>query len=131
MRVFTDTSYYIARVMPMDQWHKAAVKAVRPGMTFFTSSLVINETISLLQARGYFSAALTFLDRIRQSEDVQIFYPDPALQAAAWDLFGEWGGSGANAVDCVSFALMKQMGIRRAFTFDSHFRTAGFEVLIA
>ena len=32
MRVFVDTSYYIARVMPGDQWLKAAVKAVRPWM---------------------------------------------------------------------------------------------------
>jgi predicted nucleic acid-binding protein len=129
MRVFVDTAYYIARVMPRDQWHKTAVKAARPGMMFFTSSLVINETISLLQARGHFSAALAFLDRIRQSEEVQILYADAAVQEEAWDLFGEWGGSGANAVDCVSFAMMKRMGIRRAFTFDDHFRAAGFEIL--
>jgi predicted nucleic acid-binding protein len=124
-----DTAYYIARVMPRDQRHKAAAKAVRPGMTFFTSSLVVNETISLLQARGHFSAALTFLDHVRRSEDVQILYPDPILQAEAWELFGEWGSSGANAVDCVSFAMMKRMGIRRAFTFDDHFRAAGCEIL--
>ena len=131
MRVFVDTSYYIARVMPKDQWHKAAVKAVRPGMIFFTSSLVVNETISLLQARGHFSAALAFLDRVRRSEDVQILHPDPILQAEAWDLFGTWGGSGANAVDCVSFAMMKRLGIRKAFTFDAHFRAPGFDVLTA
>jgi len=61
----------------------------------------------------------------------QILYPDPVIQAEAWDLFGEWGGSGANAADCVSFAIMKRMGIRRAFTFDDHFRSAGFETLTA
>ena len=131
MRVFVDTSYYIARVMPKDQWHKAAVKAVRPGMIFFTSSLVVNETISLLQARGHFSAALAFLDRSRRSEDVHILHPDPILQAEAWDLFGRWGGSGANAMDCVSFAMMKRLGIRKAFTFDAHFRAPGFDVLTA
>ena len=129
MRVFVDTAYFIARIMPRDQWHKAAAKAPRPGWTFFTSSLVVNETISLLQARGHFSAALAFLDAIRHNEAVQILYPDPSIQAEAWDLFGQWGGSGANAVDCVSFSMMKRMGIRRAFTFDKHFRTAGFEIL--
>jgi uncharacterized protein len=129
MRVFVDTAYYIARAMPRDQWHKAAVKAVRPGMTFFTSSPVVNEAISLLQARGHFSAALTILDRVRQSDDVQILYADAALQEEAWDLFGEWGGSGASAVDCLSFAMMNRMGIRRAFTFDDYFRAAGFEIL--
>src|SRR5215472_11169874 len=109
MRVFVDTGYYIARVMPRDQWHKVAQKAVRPGMTFLTSSLVVNESISLLQARGYFTAALAFLDRLRKTEDVQIIYPDPVIQAEAWDLFSELGGSGANAVDCVSFVIMKRM----------------------
>jgi predicted nucleic acid-binding protein len=125
-----DTSYYVARIMPRDQWHKAAVKAVKSGMTFFTSSLVINEVVSLLQARGHLSAALAFLERTRQGERVQIVYPDPVLQAEGWDLFGRWGGAGANAVDCVSFAMMSRLGIRKAFTFDAHFRSAGFETLV-
>jgi predicted nucleic acid-binding protein len=129
VRIFVDTSYYIARMMPRDQWHRASTRAVKPGMIFFTSSLVINETISLLQARGYFSAALTFLERARRNEDVQVVYPDPALQAEAWDLFGRWGSAGANAVDCVSFAVMARLGIRKAFAFDAHFRTAGFATL--
>ena len=124
-----DTSYYVARIMPRDQWHKAAVRAVRSGMNFFTSSLVVNESISLLQARGHVSAALDFLGRIRHSEGIQIVYADPALQSEAWDVFGEWAGSGANAVDCVSFAIMKRMGIRKAFTFDHHFRAPGFDIL--
>ena len=97
-------------------------------MTFVTTSLVINETISLLQSRGFLSAALQFLEGIRRGE-AQILYPDAALQREAWDLFGQWVGSGASAVDCVSFAVMKREGIRKAFTFDSHFRAAGFEIL--
>ena len=124
-----DTSYYVARILPKDQWHAAALKTVQKGMTFFTSSLVINEVVSLLQSRGYRSVALTFLERVRHSEEVQIIYPDPVMQAEAWDLFGRWAGSGANAVDCVSFAMMSRMGIQKAFTFDAHFRAAGFETI--
>jgi predicted nucleic acid-binding protein len=131
MRIFVDTSYYIARMMPRDQWHRASIRAVKPGMMFFTSSPIINETISLLQSRGYFSAALTFLERVRRNEEVQIVHPDPALQAEAWDLFGRWGSAGANAIDCVSFAMMARLGIRKAFTFDAHFRAAGFDTLAA
>jgi hypothetical protein len=116
-------------MMPRDQWHRASISAVKPGMVFFTSSLVINETISLLQSRSYFSAALTFLERARRNEEVQIVHPDPVLQAEAWDLFGKLGSVGANAVDCVSFAMMARLGIRTAFAFDSHFRAAGFDIL--
>ena len=60
---------------------------------------------------------------------MQIVYVDAVLQSEAWDLFHRWGGSGANPVDCASFAIMRRMNIRKAFTFDQHFRTAGFEII--
>lgn len=129
MNAFIDTSFYIARIMTHDQWHAKALCAVRPGMSFLTSSLVLNETISLLQARGFFSAAVSFLRTIRLRQDLLIIYPDAVVQSDAWDMFARWGAAGANAVDCVSFAIMRKLSIRKAFTFDEHFRTAGFETL--
>ncbi|MBZ5593473.1 MAG: hypothetical protein LAP39_14615 [Acidobacteriia bacterium] len=51
------------------------------------------------------------------------------LQSEAWDLFHRWRSSGANPVDCASFAVMRRLNIKKAFTFDQHFRTAGFEIL--
>ena len=32
-------------------------------------------------------------------------------------------------VDCVSFQTMRDLGIRSAFCFDSHFREQGFEMV--
>ena len=129
MRVFIDTSYFFARLVERDQWHEKAKQAVKPGLSAVTSSLVINETISLLQARGRFASALTFLRGIRSRPDMRIIHVDPVLQAEAWDLFGRWGAAGANVVDCSSFAIMHSLSIRKAFTFDEHFRAAGFETL--
>jgi predicted nucleic acid-binding protein len=129
MQVFIDTSYFFARMVENDQWHKRAKKAAGSYRSAVTSSLVINETVSLLQAKGMFSAALAFLHGIRRTPEVRIVYLDPVLQTEAWDLFARWGGSGANAVDCVSFAVMRSLSIKKAFTFDEHFRTAGFEIL--
>jgi hypothetical protein len=54
---------------------------------------------------------------------------DPGLLAEAWSLFHKWGGLGATVVDCASFAIMRRLGIRKAFTFDQRFRAAGFEIL--
>jgi predicted nucleic acid-binding protein len=51
------------------------------------------------------------------------------MQAEAWELFARWGSAGANAVDCVSFAIMRRFSIERALTFDERFRLAGFETL--
>ncbi len=70
MNAFVDTSYYVARVMPRDKWHAKALRAVRPRIGFITSALIVNETISLLQARGLFSAAIAFLREARLNKDV-------------------------------------------------------------
>lgn len=129
MTVFVDTSFYIARIMARDQWHGRAVAAAKPGLDYITSSLVLNETVSLLQARGYLDAAFEFLKNARSDSPVQVIHPDAALQGAGWDLFVRYAALGANAVDCVSFVIMQKFGIRKAFTFDDHFRAAGFETL--
>lgn len=130
MKVFVDTCYYIARLSSRDQWHERALKAIEPGMSLVTSSLVINETISLLQARRHYSAALQFLREARQNTAIQILYPDPVIQTEGWNLYGRWGSVGANAVDCVNFALMHSLAIKRVFTFDQHFEAAGFRTLL-
>lgn len=129
MSVFVDTGYFLARIIRNDQWHRKALAAYKPSLKFVTSSLVISETIAFLQARGFFSTALEFLREMRASDHIQIVYIDPATQVEAWTLFSRFGASGATPVDCTSFAIMKQFSIKKAFTFDQHFQTAGFEIL--
>ena len=129
MTVFLDSGYYIAFLVPRDQRFHRAEEAGRTEFRGVTSPLVINETVSLLQARGLLSTALGWLQGIREDSNTQIVYVDAVLQSEAWDLFHRWGGSGANPVDCASFAIMRRMNIKQAFTFDQHFRTAGFDTL--
>ncbi len=129
MNVFADTGSFVATVLPDDQWHRAAAEADRAGAELVTSNLVVNETVSLLQRRGLLSVALEFLQKTREAPDLQIIYLDAPLQAEAWDLFLRYAGNGASAVDCTSFAIMRRLRIRKAFTFDRHFRAAGFETL--
>jgi predicted nucleic acid-binding protein len=129
VRTFADTSYYIAITFPHDQWHRKALTAIHRGDELYTSSLVVNETVSLMQARGQLSTAIEFLRDARANPMVQVVHVDPVIQSEAWDLFARWGGIGANAVDCASFALMRRLGIKRALTFDRHFRAAGFQTL--
>jgi len=129
MTVFVDTGYYIATIVKRDQWARAALKAAKAPISPITSSLVVNETISLLQARGLLSAALAFLTEARTGSLGQVIHVDESLQTEAWRLFHRWAGAGATPVDCASFAIMSKLGIRKAFTFDAHFRTAGFEIL--
>ena len=129
MKKFVDTSYFIALLNRRDQWHVQAVRATKALGEGVTSSLVINETVGLLQSRRSFSQALIFLRDARHNGNLEIVYPDAALQAFSWDEFGKWGAMGANAVDCVSFAIMRRRAIREALTFDRHFQLAGFRTI--
>lgn len=128
MTVFVDTGYFLALMLPQDQWHKLAAKMSAVDATLVTSSQVIGETITLLQLRGHFSLALDFLQNISNDPDLRIICPDATLQSAAWDEFKKSGGFGASAVDCLSFAIMRKSRISKAYTFDRHFATAGFTI---
>ena len=129
MTVFLDTGYFVAFLVPRDQWFRKAVDAARTDLRAVTSSLVVNETVSLLQARGLLSTALAWLSGIRADPKTLIIYLDAPLQVEGWSLFHRYAGSGANAIDCTSFAVMRSLNIKQAFTFDQHFRAAGFEIL--
>jgi hypothetical protein len=48
------------------------------GDAVLTSSLVVNETISVLQVRGQSAAALAFLGAARRSDKAQVVFVDPA-----------------------------------------------------
>jgi predicted nucleic acid-binding protein len=101
----------------------------RHAPPLLTTSNVIDETLRLLQWRGQFSFALDFLERLRSDDGLTIVYPDSTTWAESWRLFHKYGGSGANAVDCLGFAVMRRLGLKRALTFDQHFRAAGFSTL--
>ena len=45
----------------------------------------------------------------------------------AWERFKE--GRGLSFTDCSSFVLMDAYGISHAFTFNGHFKEAGFQIL--
>jgi predicted nucleic acid-binding protein len=104
MSVFIDTAFFYARMSPRDQWHRLAKLAPLPPPGAVTTSLVVSETVSLMQGRGYVSSALEFLHAMRDQDEIEIIYPDAAMQAQA-------------------------RRIKQAYTFDTHFREAGFRTL--
>jgi uncharacterized protein len=53
---------------------------------------------------------------------------DREPHAAGVLLFAERADKNWSLTDCVSFALMRQRGIRRALAFDHHFEQAGFTI---
>ena len=125
-----DTSAFLALYLKRDQYHKLA-KGMFPSLPrpFSTSNHVVDELATLLgRTAGYRSAA----DRIGDiyasgSVDVVPSTRDDEIQAIRW--MRKYADKEISFTDCISFAMMRRLGIRAAFAFDRHFRDAGFEIV--
>lgn len=62
------------------------------------------------------------------SEVLEILRAGSEEETAALALFEKLADQLVSFTVCLSFALMRREGIRRAFSFDRHFTTAGFEL---
>lgn len=129
---FADTGAFLARYHRDDQYYKEAVRLwttlERPVVT---SNHVLAELAKLLAHRaGYRFAAETISD-IYFSESFRIVSSTRDDEIAALRWMRKYEDQSVGFTDCVSFAIMRRLKIRTAFTFDRHFRVAGFEVIEA
>ena len=133
MRVFVDTSAFAAIYNAHDQ-HFAKAKNIwqrfpKENPTLFTSNYVISETIILLRVRAGFSLAECFGNDIFSSAAIRIIRTNEPHEKEAWSLFKKYSDHDFSFVDCCSFAIMKDLRISTAFSFDHHFQRIGFDIL--
>jgi predicted nucleic acid-binding protein len=132
--VFVDSPGFLALWDASDKHHAAALRLqkslIAQNRHFLTTEYVADETITLLLVRHSRRAAIDFLDTIERSEALRLEWIDPARfhAAAAW--FRKHADKQWSFTDCVSFAVMRELRIRDAFTTDHHFRQAGFTPLL-
>ena len=129
-RVFVDTGAWYALQVSNDEWHEAAVGALRELVVsrhpLVTSNLVIGETYTLLRVTCGHTAALAFLDRLDESRRIERIFVGKEQEARAYRLLRQYADQDFSFVDATSFAVMRAERIRHAFAFDQHFAAAGF-----
>lgn len=129
--IFVDTSAWVALTDRHGAHHRKAA-SVFPGLlktsrSLVTSNLVVAETYILLRREMGRAAAAGFLERIKASPRIVKIYSDEEAESAAEKILSKYEDQEFSYTDAVSFALMRRMGIRKAFCFDKHFTAAGFE----
>ena len=127
---FADSGAFLAKLHRNDQHSREATRLwptlERPVKT---SNLVIAEVAKLLAWRqGYPFAAARIAD-LYASDTIDIIESkrEDEIEALRW--MRKFADQHIGFVDCVSFAIMRRHKIRTAFTFDRHFRLAGFHVI--
>ena len=100
-----------------------------PETKFVTSTYVLDELVSLMLARGHHSIAARTGSFIRSAQEVRLEHPDAAEESKAWRLFLERPDKTYSLTDCLSFVIMRRLGISEVIATDDHFRQEGFTVL--
>ena len=132
MRLFVDTSAWLALNDKNDQYHGEAVsrsaKVKQQKIQLVTSEYVFDESITIIRYRVSHRAAVIFGDALMSSTIVSIQEIRDEERLKAWALFKKYGDKELSFTDCTSFALMMKLKLHKAFAFDDHFKQIGFEL---
>lgn len=133
---FVDTSAFYALEDSDDKHHDEAIEtreAIKKGALsirkLYTSNFIFDETLTLLRMNLGHAHAVDFGGRLKSSKIVEIVRIDEGLEEEAWKIFKTYKDKRYSFTDCSSFALMDEMGIDRAFSFDENFEQYGFSMI--
>ena len=133
-RTFVDTSGFYALLVQGDSMHGKAVsllsKAAMSKARFVTSDYILDETVTLLKARGHGHLIEDFLDSVLTSEACTVEWMDPQRFESTRQFHRKHSDKDWSFTDCFSFCTMKETKLRRALTKDAHFSQAGFDPLL-
>jgi predicted nucleic acid-binding protein len=131
---FLDASGWIALVNRTEDHHAEANRiwrdlGKRRVLTFVTDWIVAETGNGLARSRcrDLFSRSVRIF---MTSANVRLIHIDGSLLNKALDLYDARQDKGWGLVDCASFVLMTEEGIRDALTSDHHFEQAGFRRLL-
>lgn len=135
MKCFVDTSAFVALYHRSDAYHESAksiwYRLKEQDAILCTTRDVIVETIVLVRHRGGFQQALLCGNDLWNSPVLEIVRPTQNHDIQAWEFFRRYSDKELSFVDCISFAVMKELRIEQAFTFDKNFTQVGFKAVQA
>ena len=130
--MFIDTGAFLARYLGNDQYHKQAIayweQLNSQGERCLTSNFILDETFTLLGRRAGYDFAAQRAANIYASKQLSILRPSHEDEAKAIDVFKQYAEHRVSFTDCISIVLMRKEKIKRVFSFDQHFRWAGFQL---
>jgi predicted nucleic acid-binding protein len=132
-RLFCDTSFFYACLVPADRNHRRAEEllqdAVHARCDLLTTWDVVSETATLLRYRASFAAAWTFLSEVKPTLRM-VLYGD-GVRAEAEEVFRLYGKARRlSFCDAISFVVVTALlGEPPCLAFDRDFKALGLTVL--
>ena len=132
--VFADSGYWVAVINPLDELQE---RAVRIDETLGVHRKVTSEMV-LIEVLNHFSrggesgrrTAVEVITELNADPDIDVIPLTSAQFAKAVDRYGSRLDQTWSLVDCSSFVLMEERGIRNALAYDIDFVQAGSKALL-
>ena len=125
-RVFADTSYWIARHFPDDQWHQAALAAERRfarSLYLLTTQEVLTEFLASVAGNEHRrNFGVRVIDGIQSNSQVEVVPQSAETFARGLELYRSRMDKGYSLVDCVSMNIMVEHRLTLVLTSDRHFK---------
>jgi uncharacterized protein len=124
--IFVDTGAWFASSVPADPEHSAASRWLAGNTEpLLTTNYVVDETLTLLRARGERTRALLVGEGFFNDRLAEIYTLDETDITLAWEVFKRFDDKDWSFTDCTSKVVIERLGIQQAFAFDHHFRQFG------
>lgn len=129
--IFLDSVGLLALWDESDQWHGAAERAYadirHDRARLITTSFVLLECGNAAARHPYRDDVIALKRKLEARQ--ALIEPTPSGVEQAWAGYRQHEAANAGIVDCVSFVVMRRLGITDAVTHNGHFKAAGFVTL--
>ncbi len=132
-KIFVDSSAFAALFLENDKDHKNALalfqKLKNSKTPLYTSDYIIDETLTLLLHRSGHKQSMAAGEAILSSDVIKIVSVYPDYFKPAWVLYKKYDDKKFSFTDVTSFTIIKDLNIKKAFSFDSDFKKAGIQLI--
>jgi predicted nucleic acid-binding protein len=131
MIVFADTSALLAVLDADEDNHERVTTSwqslLSKNNVLLTHNYVLVETLALIQGRIGMTAVSAFVEDLLPVISLQ--WVDDKTHRASLSALLTASRRQISFVDCVSFQVMRDLGVKTAFTLDNHFKQQGFRIV--
>lgn len=129
--IFVDTSGWYAAMVPQDPRHSQVLSWLKSNsQRLLTTDYVIDESLTLLRARGHPEKAISLGRRAFDLRGFDMVLIEDFDLNLAWRHFNQNPERQWSFTDCTSKVVIERLHIHQALTFDRHFLEFGNLTLV-
>jgi predicted nucleic acid-binding protein len=129
--IFVDTGGWVAFIAQDEEHHLLTKQWIQQNrQPLVTTDYVLDESLTLLKARGKPKRAEELGTLLFGGSFVQLYYLSPNDILSAWQMFLRYSDKDWSFTDCTSRVVIEKLRCRQAFSFDQHFRQFGIVTVV-